>query len=94
MVDDGNTSIVVKDVNGVFHFNGNFKNNNDLKAALSQLESSGYDGLAKADGAYVQKVFEEVFNHKAFTGRFWHLLRLRRVGGPSIGTWYLSYCSQ
>ncbi|MFK8162018.1 MAG: hypothetical protein AB8H12_06090 [Lewinella sp.] len=69
MVADGNTSVVVKDVNGVFHFNGNFKNNNDLKAALGKLEGSAYAGLAKADGAYVQKVFEEVFNHKAFTGR-------------------------
>lgn len=64
------TRIVAKDVNGVYHFNGNFKNNNDLKAALGQLtDSADYGALAKQDAAYLQKVFEEVFNHKEFTGR-------------------------
>jgi hypothetical protein len=69
LVADGNNSLVVKDINGVFHFNGNFKNNGDLKAALNTLAESPYGELAKKDAAYVQKVFEEVFNHKAFTGR-------------------------
>jgi hypothetical protein len=69
LVANGNNSIIVKDINGVFHFNGNFKNNGDLKAALAKLADSDYSELAKNDGAYVQKVFEEVFNHKAFTGR-------------------------
>ncbi|WP_020570649.1 hypothetical protein [Neolewinella persica] len=69
LVADGDTRIVVKDINGVFHFNGNFKNNNDLKAALKALASTAYGDLVKQDSAHVQKVFEEVFNHKEFTGR-------------------------
>lgn len=69
MVAAGNNSIVVKDINGNFHFNGNFKNNNDLKAALRELADTDYGDLAKQESGYLQKVFEEVFNHKEFTGR-------------------------
>ncbi|MGB6035622.1 MAG: hypothetical protein WBG42_05095, partial [Cryomorphaceae bacterium] len=40
MVIDENPQIIVKDVNGGFHFNGNFRNANDLKAGLRALTSS------------------------------------------------------
>lgn len=69
LTSDGNTSIVVKDINGDYHFNGNFKNNGDLKAALDKLEGTGYAQLARQERDYALKVFEEIFNHKAFTGR-------------------------
>jgi len=64
-----NTSIIVEDINGDYHFNGNFKNNGDLKDALAELSSTKHADLAKKDGDYLLKVFEEIFNHKAFTGR-------------------------
>ncbi|MFT5617031.1 MAG: hypothetical protein ACI85I_000247 [Arenicella sp.] len=69
LVGDGNTQIVEKDVNGVYHFNANFKNANDLKDAIEQLGNSKYESLANDDKEQVLKIFEEVFNHKAFTGR-------------------------
>ncbi len=69
LVADGNTKVVEKDVNGVYHFNGNFRNAGDLAAKLNELETGEYAGLAKADRKQVLKIFEEVFNHKAFTGR-------------------------
>ena len=69
MVEDGNTSILYQDRNSVYHFNGNFKNANDLKAALDALEGSKYEALAKAERKAILKTFEKVFNHKAFTGR-------------------------
>ena len=69
LVADENVQILEKDVNGVYHFNGNFKNANDLKAALEELSQSSYTELIDQDTPRVLQIFEEVFNHKAFTGR-------------------------
>ncbi len=69
LVKDGNNRIIEKDVNGEFHFNGNFKNAGDLKIGLEGLKGSQYEALASKDEKAVLQIFEEVFNHKAFTGR-------------------------
>jgi predicted nucleotidyltransferase len=67
---DGNLAIIEKDINGAYHFNGNFKNANDLQAALDELATSTYArDFVEENRANVLDVFEEVFNHKAFTGR-------------------------
>lgn len=65
---DGNAAILERDTLGKFHFNGNFKNSNDLKKALKKLDIS-YHTLVKKELETVLKIFEEVFNHKEFTGR-------------------------
>lgn len=69
LVADGNTTLIIKDVNGGYHFNGNFRNATDVSKALEELSSSGYKALVTADANVVLEIFEEVFNHKAFTGR-------------------------
>jgi hypothetical protein len=69
LIADGNTQIIEKDINGDFHFNGNFKNANDLKAGLLNLKDTKYQALANNEQKAVLRVFEDVFNHKAFTGR-------------------------
>lgn len=69
LVSDGNKEIVNQDIQGGLHFNGNFKNAGDLKTALSKLSASTYSELAPQDRKMVLDIFEEVFNHKAFTGR-------------------------
>jgi hypothetical protein len=69
LIKDGNTQIIEKDVNGEYHFNGNFKNANDLKAGIESLKGSKYESLAVKEEKAVLRVFEDVFNHKAFTGR-------------------------
>jgi hypothetical protein len=69
LLKDGNTQIITKDVNGSYHFNGNFNNANSLKDALSNLENTQYSESAKKESAQLLQVFEDVFNHKAFTGR-------------------------
>ncbi|MEQ8702924.1 MAG: hypothetical protein RIC19_03345 [Phaeodactylibacter sp.] len=69
LLEDGHTGIVYKDINGTYHFNGNFKNANDLKAGLDGLTGTPYQALAEADRKAALKIFEQVFNHKAFTGR-------------------------
>jgi len=69
MVEDGNAQIIVKDVDGGYHFNGNFRNANDLKEGLQELDGTKYASLAQQESKLIAEIFEEVFNHKAFTGR-------------------------
>lgn len=69
LVADGNVQIVEKDCNGDYHFNGNFKNADDLKEALKHLAGTSYESLAINDTSKVLQIFEDLFNHKAFTGR-------------------------
>lgn len=69
LVADENHQIIQKDAKGVYHFNGNFRNADDLKAALNGLRKSSYKPLVKAETEKVLAIFESVFNHKSFTGR-------------------------
>ncbi|MFY0644336.1 MAG: hypothetical protein JXR19_07700 [Bacteroidia bacterium] len=69
LVADQNDRLINKDINGHFHFNGNFKNAEDLKEVLNELEETKYTDLVFQDRKQVLAVFEKVFNHKAFTGR-------------------------
>jgi hypothetical protein len=69
MIENHHFSIVNQDVKGGYHFNGNFKNAGDLKAALSQLKGTQYEDLVAKDESKVLQIFESCFNHKAFTGR-------------------------
>jgi len=69
LMSDGHTKIIKQDLNGVYHFNGNFKNAEDLNKALEQLEDTSYADLVAKERKVVLRLFEKVFNHKAFTGR-------------------------
>lgn len=66
---DGNLRIVNRDILGGIHFNGSFRNASDLKAGLEALSNTKYAELAKSDSTNVLRIFEQVFNHKSFTGR-------------------------
>jgi hypothetical protein len=67
---DNNFQLINKDIKGNYHFNGNFHNANDLINALVQLSSiNDYKELVLKDADAVLQIFEDVFNHKAFTGR-------------------------
>ncbi len=68
LLKNGNSQIIEKDVLGNCHFNGNFNNANSLKAALAALPSS-YQKLLEKDRELLLNVFENIFNHKSFTGR-------------------------
>lgn len=69
LIADGNTQVINKDVKGDYHYNGNFTNAGDLKEALDDLKSTKYAELVKEEETLLLEQFEEVFNHKAFTGR-------------------------
>ncbi len=69
LVQDGNTQLVEKDSFGQIHFNGRFNNVNDAKKALSELKKASYSALAEKEAGLVEEIFEQVFDHKSFTGR-------------------------
>lgn len=68
LLQTGNRSIVEKDVLGNYHFNGNFNNANSVKVALQNLTEE-YQPLVAKESAAVLAIFEEIFDHKSFTGR-------------------------
>jgi hypothetical protein len=69
LIRTGNTSVIAQDKKGKFHFNGSFRNAEDLKKALLSLQKNS--GLALTDREIQQVLdgFEKIFNHKSFTGR-------------------------
>ena len=69
LIADNNTQIIEKDVTGQYHFNGNFNNADSLKAALNELPEGKYDDLITAEKSLLLDIFEEMFDHKSFTGR-------------------------
>lgn len=75
LVENKNSQIIHQDIEGNYHFNGNFKNANDLKTAfdlktaLENLKSTEYKTLIENETDIILDIFEQVFNHKAFTGR-------------------------
>ena len=69
LLKDGNSQIVEKDCLGNYHFNGNFNNANSLKLALSNLPQEKYHALIEKDTNLLLEAFEDVFDHKSFTGR-------------------------
>ncbi len=64
----GNGQIVEQDVLGGYHFNGRFKNAKDVKIVLDQLPEGYLEGVRR-DKPKILALFEDTFNHKAFTGR-------------------------
>ena len=68
LLNDGNGQIISKDCDGNHHFNGNFNNVNSLKEALEALPKK-YTAAVEKEAAVLYQIFEEVFDHKSFTGR-------------------------
>jgi hypothetical protein len=63
-VDKGNSRIIEKDEEGALHFNGSFRNVDDLKHRLDAIE-----GLDDPEKELICDAFIETFNHRQFTGR-------------------------
>jgi hypothetical protein len=68
LLDAGDESVVVRDVDGVIRFNADFTNAGDLKAQLNELKDVYGDDIESAHRAILD-LYESVFQHKAFTGR-------------------------
>lgn len=69
MAEAGDQNLVTKDDAGIFHFNSDFHNANDLEEKLMQLEKGKWETLVKEERENILQIFEQMFNHHAFTGR-------------------------
>ena len=70
LVEDQDTSIISRDINGEYHFNGAFRNIKDVKKALNDFSKrKQYAVLVEQESDAVLSLFEQVFNHASFTGR-------------------------
>lgn len=65
----GNKTIIEQDINGDFHFNGNHRNAMELSDAIDQLDQTKYATLIKKEKEKILEIYENVFDHKSFTGR-------------------------
>ena len=69
LLDRNDHSVIEPDEFGGYHFNGSFNNVDSLKTALSVLATHGYGELVEKETKLLEDIFEEVFNHRQFTGR-------------------------
>lgn len=68
MLSAEDASVVTRDLDGHYRFNADFRNVGDLNAALNELTAT-YGTEVDASLEPLQKLYEKVFNHRAFTGR-------------------------
>ena len=86
MVERGDDSIVLRDEDGRYRFNADLRNRSDLIARMEDLASIYGDEVHHARQSLLG-LYEQVFNHKAFTGRsgtmfgyeglgcvYWHMI--------------------
>ncbi|NOQ25174.1 MAG: hypothetical protein GQ564_07400 [Bacteroidales bacterium] len=69
LLEDNNTTIIKVDNTGNYHFNSKFRNAEALEQALDNLRSEGYSHLVEEEKQKVLEIYEEIFDHKSFTGR-------------------------
>lgn len=69
MLEAGDHRIISQDAMGRVHFNPAFENADFLSGALAAIDRDEYKQLTDEAVESVQALYEEVFNHKAFTGR-------------------------
>ncbi len=66
----GDRTLLVRDTNGVYHFNGAFRNAQDVAAVLQQLGADpSLAPIVEAETPAILDLFEATFVHHAFTGR-------------------------
>ncbi len=63
-------TLVTRDENGNYHFNGHIRNVKDVRHSLDALKLQPlYADLVKAEAKRIEALFEDTFNHDEFTGR-------------------------
>ncbi len=71
VLSSGDTTIIRQDTLGGFHFDGRFRNATELNLALEELanNSSFHSDITPNDRREICQLFEDVFDHRSFTGR-------------------------
>ncbi|MBE2225002.1 MAG: hypothetical protein IAF02_25910, partial [Anaerolineae bacterium] len=66
----GDLRLLGVDEAGVYHFNGRFRNAGDVAQVLAELsQEAEFADLVQAERDFMLNLFEQTFNHRAFTGR-------------------------
>ena len=68
MLEQGDRRVIERDAEGTYRFNAELTNVGDLEARLNDL-APDYGDVSKADWESLRTLYEQVFNHRAFTGR-------------------------
>jgi hypothetical protein len=68
MLADGDMRVIERDAGGTYRFNAELTNIDALNALLAQLNPE-YGGEVEAAHGPLQDLYEQVFNHRSFTGR-------------------------
>ncbi|WP_088341683.1 hypothetical protein [Robiginitalea sediminis] len=68
LLEDGDRSVIEQDSSGGYHFNGAFNNASRLAEALDCLPPS-YAHLVAGERKLILETYEELFDHRSFTGR-------------------------
>jgi len=74
-LESGRGRFIEQDVNGDVHFNGSFRNSEELRAALDKDPELGDD-----DKNALSAVYETVFQHRQFTGRSGAMYKYEGLG--------------
>jgi hypothetical protein len=69
LLEENDTSVILKDNTGGLHFNGSFRNKNFLADALDQMDDEKYGSLVRQEKQMILDIYEEMFDHQSFTGR-------------------------
>jgi hypothetical protein len=69
------SDIIERDAEGRIHFRGELRNSNDLRAVLRQRPDIGAE-----DAGAIGSVYEEVFEHRRFTGRSGSMFKYEGLG--------------
>jgi len=79
MLEQGDESIVLRDEDGCYRFHPGLSNSGDLATRLDGLVAT-YGSEAKQARRPVLELYEQVFRHKAFTGRSGTMFRFEGLG--------------
>lgn len=69
LIAEKNEDIILKDINGIFHFAGTFNNAEALENAIGKLDKAHYGSLIADEKQSILDLYEQVFDHQSFTGR-------------------------
>jgi hypothetical protein len=69
LVETGDRDVIVRDNSGLYHFAGSFRNKHDLDRAIDELSREGVAAPGEADRTYILALFEDLFDHRSYTGR-------------------------
>jgi hypothetical protein len=70
LAEAGDTTLVTRDLAGVYHFAGPIRNFRDVDQILNSLRGDPrYAPLIEAEYHQIKELYEEIFHHNEFTGR-------------------------